>query len=250
MNKQVYMISAAAAALVIIVLILTGPLNPTKISAPPFTELYTKLNSSSFTAKYIVTINFTLSGSSSNYSIIYSQLGRDRVFMRLGLTTPLGNQYAYIVATHLPNGSFIQCIYAPSLNVSRCEPLPESSRFTVMNLYTPSVKLDTMRFAEKKTLLNLETYCYTTTNNSTLGNILGSSAGFLAALPVTVNAYVCLTDSGIPLLIDLSIYGSLTGGSPMVLFTSSTYAYSIQPNTYLTQNETYILNQVGITHTS
>ncbi|WP_243666377.1 hypothetical protein [Vulcanisaeta sp. JCM 16159] len=73
----------------------------------------------------------------------------------------------------------------------------------------------------------------------------------LGSLPINIMGEVCMTQDGIPLLIELSMYGSsnVNGQQITINMTQVLQATSVQDGTYLVSNATSLLNKLGINAT-
>lgn len=73
----------------------------------------------------------------------------------------------------------------------------------------------------------------------------------LGSLPVNITSEVCMTQDGVPLLVKLSIFGSLSvsGYSAPINMTQMLQATNVQDGTYLSSNATLLLGKLGVNMT-
>jgi hypothetical protein len=73
----------------------------------------------------------------------------------------------------------------------------------------------------------------------------------LGSLPVNVTSEVCMTPDGIPLLLRLSVFTTLSvsGYSAPLNITQALLATSVEDGVYLSNNATLLLSKLGVNAT-
>ena len=220
-----------------------------KPAGPSFTQLFTTSNSSTYTANYEYSIYSNIVGqvTTENYIFTYSQRGStDRYIMVTTTTAP--QMSLYIVTTQLSNGTLIQCIAQPMY--AGCYPVNQT--FNLIYLALPLVNASQFTYVGTQKILNYSAYCYISRNVTALGNVVpGAAQAGLGAMPVNVTSEVCMTSDGVPLLIKLSVFTtvSISGYSAPLNITQTLIATSVKDGVYLSNNATLLLNKLGVNAT-
>lgn len=221
-----------------------------KSTGPSFNELLTKTNGSTYTANYTYYIYYNIAGriNTESYSILYSQENlTDRYIVVRNMAQP--QMSLYIVMTKLSNGTLMQCIAEPLS--SGC--FPTNQTFNLISLILPVINASSFNYVGMQKLLNQNTYCYMYRNTTALGYVIPSMAQYgLGSLPVNFTEEACITKSGVPLMIKLSAYTTLSvsGLSAPFNITQTLIATSIENGVYLSNNATLLLKYLGVNATS
>lgn len=239
-------------AVIVIVVAVTGAILALRIikpSGPSFSELFALASNSTYTANYNYYIYSDMAGqvSTEDYLLTYSQSGlTDRYIIVTTTTAPQTS--LYIVTTRLGNGTLIQCV-AESL-YSGCTPINQT--FNLIYLMLPTVNSSSFTFIGTQKMLGYNAYCYVSRNTTLLGNLVPSAAQYgLGSLPVNVTSEVCVSNDGVPLLIRLSAYTTLSISGYLAQFniTQLLRATKVQDGVYLSSNATALLKALGINGT-
>ena len=248
MDLKYVIITAVIIAVVIIGAVLAWYLIY-KPSGPSFNELFTYTGNNTYTANYNYYVYSNIAGqvSTEDYLFTYSQRGfADRYIVVT--TTSAPQMSLYIVTTQLSNGTIIQCIAEPLY--AGCTPTNQT--FNLVYLALPIVNSSSFTFVGKQKILGYDAYCYISRNTTALGNVMPSAiqAG-LGSIPVNVTSEVCMTQDGIPLLVRLSVFAtlSISGYSAPINITQSLQAVSVQDGVYLSSNATALLESLGVNET-
>ncbi|WP_054855522.1 hypothetical protein [Vulcanisaeta sp. JCM 16161] len=154
----------------------------------------------------------------------------------------------YIVTTKLSNGTIIQCIAEPLY--AGCSSTNQT--FNLVYLALPIVNASSFTLIGEQKILGYNAYCYVSRNTTMLGNVMPSAvqAG-LGSVPVNVTSEVCMTQDGVPLLIRLSVFTtlSISGYSAPINITQSLQAINVEDGTYLSGNATALLKSLGVNET-
>ena len=244
-----YVIIAAVIVIVVIIGVAFAWHLIYKPSGPSFNELFTYTNNNTYTANYNYYIYSNIAGqvSTEDYLFTYSQRGfTDRYIVVT--TTSAPQMSLYIVTTQLSNGTMIQCIAEPLY--AGCTPTNQT--FNLVYLALPIVNSSSFTLISTQKILGYNAYCYISRNTTMLGNVMPSAiqAG-LGSVPVNVTSEVCMTQDGVPLLIKLSVFTtlSISGYSAPINITQSLQAISVQDGVYLSSNATTLLESLGINET-
>ncbi|WP_243679557.1 hypothetical protein [Vulcanisaeta souniana] len=221
-----------------------------RTTGPSFNELLTLTNSNTYTVNYNYYIYSNIAGQSNteNYLFTYSQRGGTTDRYIFVTTTSYPQTSLYIVTTQLSNGTILQCIVEPI--GAGCSAVNQT--FNLVNLALPVINSSRFTFTGTQKILGYNTYCYASRNTTTLGSIMPSAIeSGLGSLPVNITSEVCMTQDGVPLLVKLSIFGSLSvsGYSAPINMTQMLQATNVQDGTYLSSNATLLLGKLGVNMT-
>ncbi|MCG2866286.1 MAG: hypothetical protein L7H08_02075 [Vulcanisaeta sp.] len=220
-----------------------------KPTGPSFNELLNETNTKTYTASYYYFIYSNIAGQVTNqgYEFVYSQRGSsDRYIVVTTTSQPIMS--LYIVTTQLSNGSLIQCVAQPLY--SGC--FVANQTFNLVNLALPTANSSRFEPVGMQRILNYSAYCYVSRNVTALGNIVPAAIqSGLGSLPVNVTSEVCMTPDGIPLLLRLSVFTTLSvsGYSAPLNITQALLATSVEDGVYLSNNATLLLSRLGINAT-
>ncbi|ADN50368.1 hypothetical protein [Vulcanisaeta distributa] len=220
-----------------------------KPTGPTFNELFTYTSNNTYTANYNYYIYSNIAGqvSTEDYLFTYSQRGLTERYIVV-TTTSAPQMSLYIVTTQLSNGTMIQCIAEPLY--AGCTSTNQT--FNLIYLALPIVNTSSFTLIGKQKILGYNAYCYMSRNTTMLGNVMPSAvqAG-LGSIPVNVTSEVCMTPDGVPLLIKLSVFTtlSISGYSAPINITQSLQAINVQDGIYLSNNATALLKSLGVNET-
>lgn len=239
-----YVIIAVIAVAIVVIGIVVVPQ-----THPSLNELLARTSNNTYTASYSYYIYYNILNQNSKESgiLTYSQKGiTDRYIFVISSSYP--QMGAYMVTAKLSNGTTIFCTAGPTS--AGCSPINQT--FNLISLMLPIINYSKFTYAGTQKLLGYNAYCYISRNSTTLGSIMpiAIEAG-LGSLPINIMGEVCMTQDGIPLLIELSMYGSsnVNGQQITINMTQVLQATSVQDGTYLVSNATSLLNKLGINAT-
>ncbi|MCG2891916.1 MAG: hypothetical protein L7H00_00130 [Vulcanisaeta sp.] len=246
MNK-VYLLTTAVAIAAVI-----GALTWYVVHVPAGPSLNKLLNETStktYTANYEYVVYSNIAGQVTNqiYEFTYSQRGLSDRYIAVTMTSQ-PQMSLYIVTTQLSNGSLIQCVVQPIY--AGC--FSTNQTFNLVNLVLPITNSSKFKLVGTQRMLNYSTYCYVSRNVTALGNIMPAAIqSGLGSLPVNVTSEICMTSDGIPLLLRLSVFTTLSigGYSAPLNITQALLATSVEDGVYLSNNATLLLSRLGINAT-
>ena len=249
MNLKYVLITVIIIAVIVVLGVVFVPRIIYKPAGPNFNELFAHTNNNTYTANYNYYVYSNIAGqvSTEEYLFLYSQRGSmDRYIVVTTTSSP--QMSLYIVTTQLSNGTIMQCIAEPTY--AGC--FPANQTFNLVNLALPIVNSSSFTLIGTQKILGYSAYCYVSRNITALGSIMPSAvqAG-LGSVPVNVTSEICMTQDGVPLLIKLSVFTTLSasGYSAPLNLTQTLQVTNVQDGVYLSDNATTLLNSLGINAT-